>query len=695
MQTTNRFSGFLAATVLAVFSVSSTGAPVDFTNAAPRIEDVRHSPAQPHSHEPTVVTAKVAGQGIKLTLEYQVVDPGKYIALRDAEFQRSWTPVGMNDAGTNGDAKAGDGIYTVALPADLQRHRRLVRYRITGSDAKDRRFLAPAPDDAQTNFAYFVYDGIPAWKGAIDARSNDPELKHIVQFDPAVMQKVQSYHFISKASSVENATWREQPGGKEYKYTGTLVVDGKVYDHVPFRARGGVWRYAMGKNMWKFEFNKGHHLEARNDFGQPYQEKWGKLNLRACIQQGDYGYRGEQGMFESVGFKLFALAGVPAPRTHWIQLRIIDEAEENPGDQYHGDFWGLYLAIENEDNHFLAEHDLPPGNLYKMEGGSGTLHSHAPGAVTNRSDLDHFMGTYYGRNPSDGWWRTNLDLARYYSYRSILECIHHYDVSDGKNYDYYLNPKTSQWTVIPWDIDLSWADHMYGGGEEPFKSRVLSHPVFRREYQNRLREIRDLLFNTDQAWQLINESAAIISDPAGGPSPADADRMKWDYHPAMAMGGKAGQGLFYQAAPSRDFRGIVRLMRNYVKTRGAWVDANLLRDPAIPKTPALTAVGPTNFLAAELRFRSSEYQGTSAFAAMKWRVGEVAPTNAPPEALKGPRPYEVTPTWESPELGTFSPDITIPPTAVKVGRVYRVRVRMKDETGRWSHWSRPIQFTAN
>ena len=140
------------------------------------------------------------------------------------------------------------------------------------------------------------------------------------------MSRVQSYHLISSAAAVEKATWTEPTGGKEYRYTGTLVADGKVYDHVRFRARGGVWRHAMGKNMWKVDFNSGHAFEARDDYGRPYTVKWGKLNLRACIQQGDYGHRGEQGMFEAVGFRLFNLAGVESPRTHWVQMRFVTGA---------------------------------------------------------------------------------------------------------------------------------------------------------------------------------------------------------------------------------------------------------------------------------------------------------------------------------------------------------------------------------
>ncbi len=203
---------------------------------------------------------------------------------------------------------------TAELPPELQRHRSLIRYRVYSPAAKA--VVAPAPDDAQRNFAYFVYDGIPAWQGAINPKGSEKE-RRVATFDSQVMRSVQAYHLIGKQRSVENVTWYERNEGSEYKFTATLAADGKVYDHVRFRARGGAWRYAMGKNMWKIDFLKGHHLEARDNWGQKYPVKWGKLNLGACIQQGDYGMRGEHGLLEAVSYRLFNLAGVAAPRTPW------------------------------------------------------------------------------------------------------------------------------------------------------------------------------------------------------------------------------------------------------------------------------------------------------------------------------------------------------------------------------------------
>ena len=50
--------------------------------------------------------------------------------------------------------------------------------------------------------------------------------------------------------------------------------------------------------------------------------------------------------------------------------------------------------------------------------------------------------------------------------------------------------------------------------------------------------------------------------------------------------------------------------------------------------------------------------------------------------------------WESGSLTTFNSAIAVPGTVLRVGRTYRARVRHQDSSGRWGHWSAPLQFTA-
>lgn len=670
--------------VLAVFAPSSL--------AADWCDEPKHDPAQPTSGKPVVVTTAVADGVLDVRLLYQVVEPGQYIEPKDPEYASKWTPLPMQA----GAIKDGRTTYTATVPADVQKHRRLVRYRIAAQSTAGGKELIVPESDPRTpgaNYAWFVYDGIPEWKGALKPTSSSAERRQPMTFPADVMRSVQAYHLIGKKQSIENATWHERSGGGEYKYTGTLVVDGIVYDHVGYRARGGVWRYALGKNQWKFDLNNDQRLAARDDFGQPYPVTWGKLNLRGIIQLGSYGRRGEQGLYESVGFRLFNLAGVPAPYTHYIQLRVINTAEESPANQFEGDFWGLYLAIENEDGRFLKTHDLPDGNFYKMEGGTGTLESQGKKQPADGSDLKAFLNAYNSKDQPEEWWRKNLNLPSYYSYRAIVECIHHYDIAEGKNYNYFNNPKTGQWQVIPWDLDLTWADHMYGSGDEPFNRRVLSKPVFQREYQNRLREIRDLLFNPEQTHQLIDEYAAIIGGGAAGATIAEADRRKWDWHPALTVSGEAGQGRYYQGADPKDFSGMIRQMKAYVDTRGKWIDKELLKETDLPATPTLRYAGPAGFSAAALAFQTDAYKGKDPFAAMQWRVAEITPA-AEKVARPARRQYEITPVWQSDELTTFTDKVTVPPGVVQPGKTYRARVKMKDSAGRWSHWSAPVEFKA-
>src|SRR5688572_4802465 len=496
------------------------------TNAAPQMRQVTHTPHQPRTNEAVTITAKITDpEGVSsVNLSYQVVNPGNYIPLdllqngvlvpnpayNDAA---NWTNLAMRDDGTNGDATAGDGIYTVVLPPALQQHRRLIRYRITASDNLGASVTAPYADDPVPNFTYFVYDGVPAWQAA-----DRPGVTPVQTYDPATLTSMPVYHLITQKQSHLNSQFLPGAttgayGGDAYQWSGALVYDGVVYDHIHYRARGGVWRYAMGKNMWKFDFNRNHEFQAKDEYGNPYKTKWTKLNLGANIQQGNFGQRGEQGLFEHVGFKVFNLAGSPTSKTAPIHFRIIENQSETNGtsSQYDDDFQGLYLQVEQLDGEFLDEHDMPDGNLYKMEGGTGELNNLGPNGPTNKSDLRAFQNQL--STASEQWIRDNVDLEQYYSYRAIVEAIHHYDIGAGKNYVWYHNPETGKWTQHAWDLDLTWTTTYEPGNSDPWLGPILGKPVFMKEYRNRLREIRDLMWNPEQVGRMLDDYAALVDKP--------------------------------------------------------------------------------------------------------------------------------------------------------------------------------------
>lgn len=616
-------------------------------NIPPHIRQVEHSPQQPVSGQTVTITAKVTDpDGVaQVICQYQVVEPGHYIRyeysdgnnnrLRDPEYDRGWVSLSMTDDGKGGDGIPGDAVYTVLIGPDIQVHRRLIRYRIHVQDKAGYGITVPYADDPQPNFAYFVYDGAPGWTGAVRPGIDEP-----VTFGTEVMNSLPIYHLIAKAEDIQQCQYvainHTAPEAQWYQWTGTLVYDGIVYDHIWYRNRGWWSTYAWGKNKWKFDFNRGHYFQARDNYGTKYKEKWDKLNFSACIQQvGASDNRGEHGMYEAVTFRLFEMAGVPASHTNWVHFRVIDGEEEATADQYTGDFWGLYLAIEQPDGKFLDERDLPDGNLYKMffpvSGDSGNKNNQGPSQVTDHSDVEAFCRTY--RNyPGEAWWYDNTELDMYFSYRVICDAVHHYDLTDRWNCMYYHHPTTGKWWIMPWDVDLSWDHDIFMHDDERWK-QVLDHRLFAHvsssmfrnypaatlAFQNRVRELADLLLNREQCGQLIEEYAAMIAPFT------EADRRMWDYNPHIKH-----PGQFYNTSPTGDFEGMVERMREFISPVG-WGGnrlAFLAYDPLIPETPVISYTGPAHLPANGLTFTTSAFRsppGGGTFAALKWRIAEVAP----------------------------------------------------------------------
>ncbi|HYO24065.1 MAG TPA: lamin tail domain-containing protein, partial [Lacipirellulaceae bacterium] len=373
-------------------------------NTAPQMRDLTQSVQQPTAGQAVTISMRVTDpQGVQgVNLEYQLVDPGAYIRLSDSAYQTSWTPVAMRDDGLSGDAIAGDGVYSVTLPSALQVHRRLVRYRITATDALGASVRGPYADDPQPNFAYFVYNGVPGWTGA-----NQPGVTPSVTFGAHITNNgPDAYHLIANSADVTSSQYVSS--AQDTSFRGTIVYDGVVYDHVEFQVRGEHSTFVSGKNKWKISFNTGHEFAARDNYGNLYAEKWKRMNLNANASPWISTNRGMAGLDEAVSFRLFQLAGVAAPNTNYVQWRVIDAAAEAPADQYSGDLWGLYLAVENVGGRFLDEHQLEDGNVYQIEGGAGDSSNQAPDQPTDGSDWNALRAQMQSGAASEAFWRSNV-----------------------------------------------------------------------------------------------------------------------------------------------------------------------------------------------------------------------------------------------------------------------------------------------
>ena len=690
-------------------------------HSPPFTRQVRQTPQQPRVGEPVRITAKVTDpEGVSsVKLSYQLVDPGEYIRKSDSIYNTTWIELPMFDDGTNGDEFARDDIYTVTMPVDIQIHRRLVRYRITVEDVPGNAVQVPYADDESPNFAYFVYDGVPAWTGAKRPRVTTPQ-----NFPSELMaHSMPVYHLIADINDVSSSQYDRSSNG--VRMWGTLIYDNQVYDHIQYYNRGEASTYVSGKNKWRFKFNRARDFKPRDNYRKRYQSDWKTVNLNACASPWVASNRGIAGLDEAVPQRLYQLAATPSSNTHWVHFRVIDAPNEAPPNQYSGDLWGLYLAIEHPDERFLAERNLADRSIYKIERNAGDKKNQGPDQTLDSSDWNGFWEASNRLNSVE-WWRSNLDLPRYFGFRAINRATGNVDLRDGANY-FMSQIVEDRWAPIPWDLDMMYAPvkHIWSGVIRA--DRCLDHPSIQIEFKNRCRELLDLLF-TDidrdggQAAQLVQELSTIVNPPTQPLTMVDVDEFMWSYNPrtsdshrgpwyALSKNETRLANNYRRTIPSPDHEGFQQSIIDYMydtRTNGGFrVDdaiedgygfgylAREAADSRIPDRPTISYHGSDEFPVDDLRFKSSPFaigRDRAAFASMQWRIGEIANPNRSGYIEGEPWVYEIEEVWNSDSISPFTEEITIPPHVLRPGHAYRVRVRHLNVSGRTSHWSGAIEF---
>jgi hypothetical protein len=84
----------LKRTIVITTLVSAWGSVPTMVAAAEKAEiKANHSPKQPKSGEAVTVSVSLRRpvKANDFVLQYQVVEPGQYIALEDAEYTKNWT----------------------------------------------------------------------------------------------------------------------------------------------------------------------------------------------------------------------------------------------------------------------------------------------------------------------------------------------------------------------------------------------------------------------------------------------------------------------------------------------------------------------------------------------------------------------------------------------------------------------------
>lgn len=677
----------------------SAAAPPGLSAQQPKAaagSQVAHDPAQPKPDVPVLVTARCPPGTTLVKVRLQAVAPGKYVRKSDPAYLKDWIELPMRDDGREGDGKAGDGVFSVRVPASYQRHRWLVRYRVTVTDKDGNTGVAPPADDPCPNYAWWCDAGPVAWTGA-----REPGKTPARTFSAEFLGTLQSLHLIARAEDVAKSQW--DGGAHRQKFVGSVVYRGVVYDHIQFSSRGQGSAHISGKNKWGLKFNDGHDLPLVGHDGGPFPAAVGNLNLNP----GGYTpylpmLRGITGLDEVFSMRTYRLAGVPSPPATWVQWRVVTQADEvSAKDQYQGDLWGVYVALGDMKPKLLADRRLPDGLTVSIQSGL----KHTPEGM---ADADKVWGKFLGEvrsRPTEDWCRKNLDLPAYYSFHALNRLLGNVDLRPDGNHGYYRHPD-GRWAPIPWDNDMMFVPRHHQPGYID-AAACLGHPKIALEYRNRAREVLDL-FAADagerggQVGQLVADLAKALTPEVYKLDWPRLDEAVWDHHPRMNQKGSyfvnPAHGDFFgghwtRALATNDFAGYRKFLvdfctdsrpvKNYAPNDGdqrgyGWgYLTHEAKDDKVPATPKAERADD------RFRFKASAFSSPakSKPAALEWRVGRVGK----------PGWYELADHWRT---ETESGDeVTIPAEVFKDAGEYRVRARWRDDTGRCGHWSPAVTVT--
>lgn len=618
---------------------------VHTTQQIPIIKSVRQHPEIPKSNELVSIRANVRN-ATAIELHYQVVLPGKYIALADSAYAKNWKIIPMSIDKNQISDEPESRVYVAILPNKIQAHRSLIRYKIVAKG--DTSSIAPHPSDNQPNFAYYVYDNLPDYKG--------------YSFDQLTPLPI--CQLIAHQDAVQELVYNHQK--RTYPATGTLVYNGQVYDHIGYRSRGFLNRHSRTKRNLKFNFHSNHKIEVLADNGKAYDVKRSKLALSGGWLLDN---PNTHGLSESVLYRLFTLQGTSASYADYLHLRVVVDSNET--DSVHGDFWGLYLMLENYDGDFLKTHDLADANIYSYKPFKAR---HTTDKNNAAQDLAYVQwDTSYNKTHAIEWWKKELDWNNYLGFLIGNELIGNTETGYRKQHWWteYQHPKRG-WQFFPWDVDKTWSTvRVKSTISHGIYSKAFEHSELEKEYKNELRSVLDLLYNEEQAFQLIAEEAALIYNPNAAYSFVDLDKLRW---------GHAYEGSFETQ---------LNTLKNYVQKRRQYILEKLLNDK-IPATPQINYTGSPTYKVDSLRF-SSQHIDPKSLVSIQWRVAEFQDKNNDYYNKKTEKIYEINSLWST-EDSNLQRTPTIPLGLLQAEHSYRIRVRVKDTTGYYSHWSAPIEF---
>ncbi len=221
---------------------------------------------------------------------------------------------------------------------------------------------------------------------------------------------------------------------------------------------------------------------------------------------------------QALGYRVFAAAGVPAPRCNLAQVTV------------NGKSLGIYSHLEAVDERFLRRHfSSTKGNLY--EATRGDFH---PGWVNgfesknnktknDRGDLERVVRALESKERLFERVSEVVDVDAFLNFWATEVLIGHWDGLAGNqnNTFVYHDPKSDKFRFIAWGADSTFGEPNVHVPFAPpvsvmangYLSRQLyNHPETRKKYRQRMRELLATVWKEKELLAEVDRMEILVKD---------------------------------------------------------------------------------------------------------------------------------------------------------------------------------------
>ena len=469
-------------------------------NTPPQVDSVLHSPAVPKSNQSVKVTARVYSSAG--TSSVQV-----FYRQDDINNANSYVSQTMVDDGSNGDAVAGDGVYTATVTAH-QVNNRIVQFYVKATATNGQQVNCPIQGGSRP--AMWIVDD------------------RIINNDLRRQRFILSMYDRDALDTLDNP-WGAPTAKYGYKYPRLqghyfnmtfINNEADVYYLGEIRNGGSRWNRSVDAELkrgkWKLPSDRTFRNREKNNFDDK------GLNNRTQL------------------YLAYLLGFGPGNLEEYARTMVNSDGDQIRLDKELTDSDLLNRALPGEDDgtlYEIVEHYWTKDNYgdtfrkadWNYKGTDDLIRYHTNYPVRTRESQYDYSGLteMFKLLSNSGTTREQLDRVLDPEYAMMLSAVRNYTGDwdgfplNGKNGNIYQNPKDGRFQVLLWDGDQAFAGAPYftyraGWSEyqdKPWNRRLLNYyftEILDRWTDNspRMSAWLDAQENSSNAWSISSVNAS-------------------------------------------------------------------------------------------------------------------------------------------------------------------------------------------